>query len=36
MFLKIENVLVKYLIIDQTIYSKQMDEKFLNHADNHY
>ena len=36
MFLKIENVLVRYLIIDQTIYLKQMDEKFLNHADNHY
>ena len=36
MFLNTENVLVKYLIIEQTIYSKKMDEKFLNHAYNHY
>ena len=36
MFLKTENVLVKYFIIDQTIYLKQMDEKFLNRAYNHY
>ena len=36
MFLNTENVLVKYLIIEQTIYLKKMDEKFLNHAYNHY